>query len=143
VRLFDDDFDTDIVSLIPRRVYTLLAAVIQLLGSVSALPGWNQVDMVLSPLGCVFPQTVSFVQMLLEYQNSGSTAKIDQEAINYSKAPTSTYYASSVAPVSKQDDQQSLYTYASDMDAQAFVKRIGDRVSPSYVFCRRYANPSP
>jgi hypothetical protein len=78
-----------------------------------------------------------------EYQNSGAKAKVDQEAINYSKAGTSTYYASSVAPVSKQDDQQSLYTYASHMDTQAFVKRIDDRVSPSRVFRRRHADLSP
>ena len=78
-----------------------------------------------------------------EYQNSGETAKVDQEAINYSHASTSTYYASSVAPVSKQDDQQSLYTYASHMDTQTFVKRIGDRVSPSDVFRRGCANSSP
>jgi hypothetical protein len=74
--------------------------------------------------------------MAEQYQSSGATAKakIDQQAINYSKASTSTYYASSVAPVSKQEDHQSLYTYASHMDAQAFVKRIGDRVSPrSYL----------
>jgi hypothetical protein len=63
-----------------------------------------------------------------QYRNS---AKVEQEALNYSTASTSTYYASSVAPVSKQDDQQSLYTYASHMDAQAYVKRIGDRVNPS------------
>jgi hypothetical protein len=68
-----------------------------------------------------------------QYQNSGVTAKVEQEALNYSKASTSTYYASSVAPASKQTDQ-SLYTYASQMDAQAFVKRIGDRVNPKSYF---------
>jgi hypothetical protein len=63
-----------------------------------------------------------------QYRNS---AKVEQEALNYSTASTSTYYASSVAPVSKPEDQQSLYTYASHMDAQAYVKRIGDRVNSS------------
>jgi len=81
--------------------------------------------------------------MSKEYQNSGARAKVDQEAINYSKASTSTYYASSVAPFSKQDDQQSLYTYASHMDTQAFVKRIDDRVSPAIVFRWRCADSSP
>jgi hypothetical protein len=83
----------------------------------------------LSPLGCALLRTVYSIRMPQEYQNLGATAKVDQEAINYSRASTSTYDASSVAPASKQDDRQSLYTYASDMDTQAFVKRIGDRVS--------------
>jgi hypothetical protein len=60
-----------------------------------------------------------------QYRNS---AKVEQEALNYSTASTSTYNASSVAPVNKQDDQQSLYTYASHMDVQNFVERIDDRV---------------
>lgn len=59
----------------------------------------------------------------------GAKAKVEQSAINYSQASTSTYYAGSTTQAD-QDAQEtsSVYTYNSAMDAQKFIKWVGERV---------------
>ncbi|KIM19454.1 hypothetical protein M408DRAFT_83532 [Serendipita vermifera MAFF 305830] len=61
----------------------------------------------------------------MDKDDSGAKARVDQSAINYSQAATTTYAGSTIQS-GQTEDKQSVYSY-NTMEAQNFVRRIGNR----------------